>query len=58
MSHSDLNECGIDRGGCTYKCINMAGSHRCECPNGTTGCYGGEQKLCMVSVKTLKQEYI
>jgi len=42
MSYSDVNECGSNNGGCAHKCINTAGSHRCECPNGRIGCYGGE----------------
>jgi len=49
MSYLDVNECGSNNGGCAHKCINTAGSHRCECPNGETGCYKGEHlcQLCM-----------
>jgi len=46
MSHSDVNECGNNNGGCTHKCVNTAGGHQCECPNGLIGCYGGEHIFC------------
>jgi len=49
MTYSDVNECGNNNGGCTHKCVNTAGSHRCECPNGQTGCYHSEF-LIVVSV--------
>ena len=31
---SDVNECGLDKGGCEYKCVNEAGSYHCACPEG------------------------
>jgi len=46
MSHTDVNECGNNNGGCTHKCVNTAGGHQCECPNGLIGCYGGEHIYC------------
>lgn len=33
---TDVNECGTNNGGCSHTCVNMAGTHRCECPNGYT----------------------
>ena len=32
----DINECGDNNGGCSHTCVNMAGTHRCECPTGYT----------------------
>ena len=31
---TDHNECGDDNGGCSHECVNMLGTHRCECPTG------------------------
>lgn len=31
---TDINECGYDNGNCSHKCVNMGGTHRCECPAG------------------------
>ena len=31
---TDLNECSENNGGCSHECINMQGTHRCECPIG------------------------
>ena len=29
---SDIDECAYNRGGCQYKCINVHGGYRCDCP--------------------------
>ena len=29
---TDINECGYSNGNCSHKCVNMAGTYRCECP--------------------------
>ena len=33
---TDVNECLTNNGGCSHQCVNMAGTHRCECPSGYT----------------------
>lgn len=30
---SDINECAVSKGGCSHKCVNTAGGHKCECPD-------------------------
>ena len=32
----DVDECLNNNGGCSHKCVNMAGTYRCECPPGST----------------------
>ena len=29
---SDIDECQYNKGGCEYKCINLHGGYRCDCP--------------------------
>jgi len=48
MLRLDVNECGTDNGGCAHKCVNTAGSHRCECPNGQIGCYTSEHQFVVL----------
>ena len=36
ITGADINECGDNNGGCSHTCVNMAGTHRCECPTGYT----------------------
>ena len=31
---TDHNECGDNNGGCSHECVNMLGTHQCECPTG------------------------
>ena len=31
---TDINECGLDKGGCDHKCVNQAGSYHCACEDG------------------------
>lgn len=33
---SDVDECGENNGGCSYKCVNSLGTYRCGCPEGYT----------------------
>jgi len=33
---TDVNECLNNNGGCSHKCVNMAGTYHCECPVGYT----------------------
>ena len=30
----DVNECGINNGGCERTCLNLIGSFACSCPPG------------------------
>ena len=30
----DIDECLNKKGGCSHKCVNMAGTYRCVCPVG------------------------
>ena len=30
----DVHECALENGGCQHKCVNRAGSYRCECNTG------------------------
>ena len=32
---ADVDECLNNNGGCSHKCVNMAGTYRCECPPGS-----------------------
>ena len=34
LNFSDVNECGLDKGGCDHKCINRGGSYHCACAEG------------------------
>ena len=34
LNLSDVNECGLDKGGCDHKCINRGGSYHCACAEG------------------------
>ena len=36
LMYVDVDECLNNNGGCSHKCVNMAGTHRCECPAGST----------------------
>lgn len=31
----DIDECAVNKGGCSYKCVNQIGSFYCECPVGS-----------------------
>ena len=31
---ADVNECGLDKGGCDHKCVNTGGSYHCTCAEG------------------------
>ena len=33
---TDINECFIDNGGCSYTCTNTPGSYTCDCSTGYT----------------------
>ena len=32
--HVDIDECGVDNGGCGHNCTNLIGSHMCSCQAG------------------------
>lgn len=32
MHFPDVDECQYNKGGCEYKCINLRGGYRCDCP--------------------------
>ena len=34
--NTDVNECGLDKGGCDHKCVNQGGSYHCTCEDGYT----------------------
>ena len=33
---TDVDECSTNSGRCEYKCINLHGGYRCDCPRGKT----------------------
>ena len=42
---TDINECGLDKGGCDHKCINRAGYYHCACEEGYT--LQSDNKTCL-----------
>lgn len=51
---TDVNECGYNNGNCSHKCVNMAGTYRCECPSEYTllsnkrDCFKGGEYLTLL----------
>lgn len=39
----DIDECAIANGGCSHRCVNSPGGHRCECPPGMQINSGGKK---------------
>ena len=54
---SDVNECGLDKGGCDHKCINKGGSYHCACAEGYSlqsdnrTCVAGNTILYIMQIK-------
>ena len=44
---ADVNECGLDKGGCDHKCVNKAGTYRCACDEGYT--LARDNRTCLES---------
>ena len=51
---SDINECGLDNGGCEGECTNLVGAFSCSCGEGLQlspdlrGCDGKRQLRSMI----------
>ncbi|KIH50117.1 EGF-like domain protein, partial [Ancylostoma duodenale] len=43
VSGADIDECAIANGGCSHRCVNSPGGHRCECPPGMQINSGGRK---------------
>lgn len=51
--HADINECGLDKGGCDHKCVNKAGSYHCACEDGYA--LQSDNRTCVASKPSLYQ---
>lgn len=40
---ADIDECAVLNGGCSHRCVNSPGGHRCECPPGMQVNSGGRK---------------
>ena len=49
---SDVNECGLDKGGCDHKCVNRAGTYHCACDDGYT--LLGDNRTCVAATNASK----
>ena len=50
LALSDIDECARNGTLCQHKCINNAGSYRCECEDGFTLDSNGRTCKCMLFV--------
>ena len=48
---TDINECGLDKGGCDHKCVNKAGWYHCVCEDGYS--LQSDNRTCVASKLTL-----
>jgi len=62
MALSDINECTVSNGGCSHKCVNIAGGYKCECPDPELNlaldnktCHGKYWRILQLSRKIQKE---
>ena len=56
ITHSDINECLSDNGGCHHNCHNSVGSYSCSCNNGyqlNSDGHTCEGRLCSLHIETI-----
>ena len=56
ITHSDINECLTNNGGCHHNCHNSVGSYSCSCNNGyqlNSDGHTCEGRLCSLHIETI-----